>query len=70
MALFLETRFAIYATPFLYLSNNTFRAVIFSIFGIKNKICPRGMFGKSFELSNQMIAIFLCFTIGRAYFLH
>lgn len=57
-------------TPLFYFLDNAFRAIIFSIFGIKNKICTRGMLCKPFELSNLTITIFLCFKIGRAYFLN
>lgn len=57
-------------TPLFYFLDNAFRAIIFSIFRLKNKICARRMLGKSFELFNLTITILLCFTIGREYFLH
>lgn len=57
-------------TPLFYFLDNAFRAIIFSIFRIKNKICARRMLGKSYELFNLTITIFLCFTCGGTNFLH
>ena len=65
----MKAGFAIGFTPFFNLEDDTFRAIVLSIFRVEDKIRTCGMFRQSSELPYKFVS-FLFFAVSARQILH